>query len=119
MLSFVRQNARWLGAGFLLTFASAFGQTWFIALFAGAIKQEHGLTDGSWGTLYTGATLSAAALMFLRGSAADTVRLSHLAPAMAAVFALAAVGMAAAESIWLLGLSLFLLRFCGQGMFSH
>ncbi|MGJ3263082.1 MAG: MFS transporter [Salinarimonas sp.] len=119
MLSFIRENVRWLGAGFLLTFASAFGQTWFIALFARPIKDAHGLTDGGWGTLYTIATLAAAALMFWRGSVADTMRLSHLAPLTAAAFALAAVGMAAAESIWLLGLSLFLLRFCGQGMFSH
>jgi len=38
---------------------------------------------------------------------------------MTLVFALAAVVMATAQSLWLLGLTLFLLRFCGQGMFSH
>ncbi|WP_188915027.1 MFS transporter [Salinarimonas ramus] len=119
MHTFLRENARWIGAGFLLTFASAFGQTWFIALFAGAIKAEHGLTDGSWGTLYTIATLSAAGLMFWRGSMADTMRLAHLAPLTAGIFALAAIGMAAAQSIWMLGICVFLLRFCGQGMFSH
>ncbi|MGP9818462.1 MFS transporter [Salinarimonas sp. NSM] len=119
MPSFIRENARWLAAGFLLTFASAFGQTWFIALFAGAIKQEHGLSDGGWGTLYTAATLSAAALMFWRGALADTMPLSRLAPLTACAFALAALGMAGAQSLWLLGASVFLLRFCGQGMFSH
>lgn len=119
MLSFLRSNLRWLSAGFLLTFASAFGQTWFISLFAGAIKAEHDLTDGSWGSLYTVATLCAAGLMFWRGSVADTVRLSRLAPIMALVFAVACIGMAVAQSVWFLGVSLFLLRFCGQGMFSH
>ena len=119
MLQFVRDNIRWLGAGFLLTFASAFGQTWFISLFAGFIKTEHGLTDGSWGSLYTVATLTAAALMFWRGSMADSVRLVRLAPATALVFAAAALGMALSQSLWVLGVSLFLLRFCGQGMFSH
>ncbi|NNU82105.1 MFS transporter [Halovulum dunhuangense] len=119
MMAFVRTNLRWLAAGFLLTFASAFGQTWFISLFAGAIKSEYGLTDGAWGSLYTVATLSAAGLMFWRGAVADTVRLSRLAPVMAGFFALAGIGMASAGSVWLLGLSLFLLRFCGQGMFSH
>ncbi|MGY6705367.1 MFS transporter [Roseinatronobacter sp.] len=116
---FLRQNLRWLSAGFVLTFVSAFGQTWFISLFAGAIKAEHGLTDGSWGSLYTVATLCAAALMFWRGSLADTIPLSRLAPAVAAIFAIAALGMALAHSVWVLGISLFLLRFCGQGMFSH
>ncbi|MBR3371279.1 MAG: MFS transporter [Rhodobacteraceae bacterium] len=116
---FLRHNLRWLSAGFLLTFVSAFGQTWFISLFAGAIKAEHGLTDGSWGSLYTIATLSAAALMFWRGSLADTIALSRLAPAVTVLFAIAALGMALAQSVWVLGIALFLLRFCGQGMFSH
>ena len=119
MLEFLLHNIRWLGAGFLLTFASAFGQTWFISLFAGHIKAEYGLTDGSWGSLYTVATLSAAALMFWRGSLADSMRLSRLAPAIAALFAVAALGMAFGHAIWLLGLSLVLLRFCGQSMFGH
>ncbi len=119
MMTFLRTNLRWLAAGFLLTFASAFGQTWFISLFAGAIKSEYGLSDGAWGSLYTVATLSAAGLMFWRGSVADTVRLSRLAPVTAGVFALAGLAMASAGSVWLLGVSLFVLRFCGQGMFSH
>lgn len=116
---FLKQNLRWLSAGFVLTFVSAFGQTWFISLFAGAIKAEHGLTDGSWGSLYTVATLCAAALMFWRGSLADTIALSRLVPAVTVIFAIAAVGMALAQSVWVLGIALFLLRFCGQGMFSH
>lgn len=57
MLQFLIENRRWLGAGFLLIYASAFGQTWFISLFAGEIKAAHGLTDGAWGSLYTVATL--------------------------------------------------------------
>ncbi|MBM9594773.1 MFS transporter [Roseitranquillus sediminis] len=119
MLLFLRDNLRWLSAGFLLTFASGFGQTWFISLFAGFIKDEHGLTDGSWGGLYTIATLSAAALMFWRGSMADSVRIERLAPATALVFAAAAMAMAFVQSLWLLGITIFLLRFCGQGMFTH
>ena len=119
MLSFLKRNLRWLATGFLLTFASAFGQTWFISLFAGAIKAEHGLTDGSWGSLYTVATLCAAGVMFWRGSVADTMRLSRLAPVIALLFAAAGIGMALAGSVWMLGVCLFFLRFCGQGMFSH
>lgn len=119
MLQFLRLNARWLSAGFLLTFTSAFGQTWFISLFAEFIKDRHGLTDGSWGGIYTAATLSAAALMFWRGSLADTVPLSRLAPAVTLLFAAGALGLAFAPSILALGIALFVLRFCGQGMFGH
>lgn len=118
-LHFLTTNLRWLGVGFLLTFASAFGQTWFISLFAGDIKLAYGLSDGAWGSLYTVATLASAALMFWRGSLADTVPLSRLAPIMALVFAAAGLAMATGHSIWVLGITLFLLRFCGQGMFTH
>lgn len=119
LLHFLTTNRRWLGVGFLLTFASAFGQTWFISLFAGDIKAVHGLSDGAWGSLYTVATLASAALMFWRGSLADTVPLSRLAPLMTLLFAGAALAMATGQSLWLLGLTVFLLRFCGQGMFTH
>jgi sugar phosphate permease len=119
MFRFLIENRRWLGAGVLLTYASGFGQTWFIALFAGAIQMEHGLSAGDWGGLYTLATLSAAALMFWRGSVADTVPLSRLAPVTALVFAAAAAGMAMTQSVVVLGLCVFALRFCGQGMFGH
>jgi MFS family permease len=119
MIGFLRSNARWLAPGFLLTFASAFGQTWFISLFAGQIRVEYGLSDGQWGGLYTLATLLAAALLFARGALADTMALSRLAPLTALGFALAALVMALGHSPWTLGLAVFGLRFCGQGMFPH
>jgi sugar phosphate permease len=119
MIDFLRRNARWLGAGLLLTFASAFGQTWFISLFAGEIRVVHGLTDGQWGSLYTLATLASAALLFARGALADTMPLGRLAPGVALLFAVAAVLMAFAPSVWVLGVAVFGLRFCGQGMFGH
>jgi hypothetical protein len=36
-VTFFRVNARWLGAGFLLSFTSSFGQTFFISIFSGQI----------------------------------------------------------------------------------
>lgn len=119
MFAFLVHNSRWLGTGLLLAFASSFGQTWFISLFAGEIRAAHGLSDGGWGALYTGATLSSAGLLLWRGSLADTMPLSRLAPLTALLFAGAAMMMALGQSLWLLAVTVFLLRFCGQGMFSH
>ena len=119
MLNFLINNRRWLGVGLLLTFASSFGQTWFISLFADFIKAEYGLTDGSWGSIYTVATLCSAALMFWQGAIVDRVAMERLAPVLALLFACAAIGMASGSGLWILGLSVFLLRFCGQGMFGH
>ena len=119
MLSFLSENRRWLGTGLLLAFGACLGHIWFIALFAGEIRAEFGLSDGQWGLIYTAATLSSAALLFGRGGWADTVALSRLAPIIAVAFAGAAVLMALGQTIWTLGIAVFLLRFCGQGMFSH
>lgn len=119
MLRFLADNRRWLATGLLLAFGSSFGQTWFISLFAGEIRAEYGLSDGDWGLIYTLATLTSAALLLGRGGWADTVKLSRLAPLIACAFAGAAVLMAVGPSVWTLGLAVFLLRFCGQGMFSH
>lgn len=119
MIGFLRGNARWLGTGLLLAFASAFGQTWFISLFAGEIKLAYGLSDGQWGAIYTVATLASATLLLWRGSLADTVPLSRLAPAVALLFALATALMAFGQGVAVLICAVFLLRFTGQGMFSH
>jgi len=119
LLGFLRLNARWLATGMLLTFASAPGQTWFIALFAGELRAAYGLTVGGWGLIYTAATLAAAVLLLARGGLADTVRLSRLGPGVALLFAAAALAVAAGGPVWTLLAGVFLLRFCGQGMFSH
>jgi predicted MFS family arabinose efflux permease len=119
MRRFLTDNARWLATGFLLAFGSSFGQTYFISLFAGEIRAAHGLSDGQWGLLYTIATLSSAALLLGKGGWADTVPLSRLAPLIALFFAGGAALMALGTQIWMLGLAVFLLRFCGQGMFGH
>ncbi|MEM9198590.1 MAG: MFS transporter, partial [Pseudomonadota bacterium] len=119
MLNFFLTNRRWIGAGLVLTFASSFGQTWFISLFAGEIKAAHGLSDGDWGGIYTLATLGSAALLLARGGLADTVPPHRLAPMIALAFAGVAVGMALHQALWLLVLLVFGLRFCGQGMMGH
>jgi sugar phosphate permease len=118
-VSFLRENARWLATGLLLSVGSSFGQTYFISLFAGEIRETYGLTDGQWGGIYTIATLSSAALLIAFGGRADTMRLSRLAVIVASVLAMAALLMAVGQTVWLLVLTVFLLRFCGQGMMTH
>ncbi|MGF1502675.1 MAG: MFS transporter [Paracoccaceae bacterium] len=116
---FLIENARWLGAGFAFSFLSSFGQTFFISLFAGEIKDAYGLSDGEWGTLYTVATLASAAALLRFGGLADGLRLDRLTVALLAAYAAIAAGMALSSSVILLGILVAGLRFCGQGMMSH
>ncbi|MEM8663965.1 MAG: MFS transporter [Pseudomonadota bacterium] len=115
-LSFYRRNAWWLGTGMLLTFASSFGQTYFIALFAGGIRTEFGLSNGEWGGLYTLGTLASALMLVKVGSLADTMPLKRLAIIILGLYALAALVMMSAANTAMLALAIFGLRFCGQGM---
>ena len=112
-------NARWLAAGMLCTLGSSFGQTFFISLFADRIMDTYGLTDGGWGTLYTGATLVSAALLVQAGRLADTMALNRLALLVIGLFATVAMGMALNTSPIVLFILIAGLRFCGQGMLSH
>ena len=119
LIAFLRDNARWLAAGFLLAFGSSFGQTYFIAIFSEPFRQEFGLSHGEWGVIYMVSTLASAAVFISLGARADDVPPRRLT--MIVVLALAAVclAMAATPGLWALPLLVFGLRLCGQGMLSH
>jgi MFS family permease len=119
MLSFIRQNARWLLAGVLLTFTSSFGQTFFISVFAGEIRADFGLSHGAWGGIYTLGTTVSALVMVWAGGLTDRFRVRVLGPAVLTMLAAACVLMASVPAVWLLPVAIFALRFTGQGMLSH
>lgn len=118
-LTFLRTNWLFLLAGFLLTFTSSYGQTYFISLFAGVIKADFGLTDGQWGGIYTlGTTLSAIAMIWA-GVLTDRFRVRVLALVVMVGLAMACLAMAANTS-WLILIGVvFALRLTGQGMMSQ
>ncbi|MGR3806069.1 MFS transporter [Marinibacterium profundimaris] len=117
--SFLRQNAQWLGAGALLTFLSSFGQTFFISVFAGEIRETFGLSHGQWGGIYTLGTGMAAVVMVWAGGLTDVLRVRQLGPFILAGLAMACLAMAFNPWAGLLFVVVFALRFFGQGMSSH
>lgn len=92
-IEFFRRNAPWLMAGFLLTFASSFGQTFFIAIFAGDIRGEYGLSHAGWGGVYALATMTSAAVMVFAGGLTDSFRVRLVGSAVLLGLAAAAVMM--------------------------
>ncbi|SLN56509.1 Major Facilitator Superfamily protein [Roseivivax jejudonensis] len=116
LIRFLRDNARWLCAGGLLTFLSSFGQTFFIAVYAGDIRAEFGLSHGAWGGIYSLATAVSAALMVSAGGLTDRFRSRGLGAVGLVCLALACLGMAIVSSAWLLPAAILGLRFFGQGM---
>lgn len=118
-LAFLRDNAAFLLAGALLSFTSSFGQTFFISIFAGEIMSTFSLSDGDWGLIYSLGTTASAIVMVWSGVLTDRLRVRVLGAVVFAGLAFACLFMAFNPYAALLPLSIFLLRFTGQGMTSH
>ncbi len=119
ILAFLRDNAPWLSAGVLLTFLSGFGQTYFISIFAGEIRESFALSHGQWGGIYTLGTTASALVMVWAGGLTDRFRVRALAPVILVMMTGACIFMALNPVWWLLPVVIFSLRFTGQGMMSH
>lgn len=118
-LAFFRDNTPFLGTGALLLFLSCFGQTFFISIFGGEIRESYGLSNGEWGMIYMIATGASAVVMVWAGGLADVFRVRTLGVGVALALAVACLAMALNTS-WLgLCAILFALRFLGQGMSTH
>ncbi|MGE0499395.1 MAG: MFS transporter [Rhizobiaceae bacterium] len=118
-LAFLRANGRWLAGGFLLCFFSSFGQTFFIAMSAGEIRAEFGLSHGDFGTLYMLATLASALTLPRLGQVVDRRPLRTVAAATIPLLAFACVLMAYSRHIVVLAVAIYMLRLLGQGMMTH
>ena len=99
---FLLENRLFLLAGFLLTFTSSWGQTYFISLFASEIKTSFALTDGQWGGLYTIGTTLSAVTMIWAGALTDRFRVRYLSLGVMLFLALACIGMALVPTVFLL-----------------
>ena len=117
--SFLRENARWLAGGFLLTFFSSFGQTYFISLSAGDIRREYELSHGAFGSLDMAATLASALTLPRLGQIVDRFSAQKVVMIVIPMLALAAASMALSQHIVLLFVTIYLLRLTGQGMMTH
>jgi len=117
--NFYFENSRWLAITTLLYFSSSFGQTFFIAIFAGAIREEFGISHTIWGTIYAVGTLSSAVLMFKFGGFADKREPRRLGSIIIISLALSCFGMMLVQHAWALPILIFGLRFFGQGFASH
>ncbi len=118
-IEFLTHNARWLGGGFLLTFFSSFGQTFFIGLSGSAIRARYDLTDGEFGSLYMLATLGSALTLPWLGRTLDLMAGWKVAAFCLPALALACVIVTVAPGLILLILALYLLRLFGQGMMTE
>lgn len=117
--NFLTKNARWLVGGFLLTFFSSFGQTFFISLSAGDIRAEYGLSHGEFGLLYMVATLGSALTLPWFGKILDHITPAQVTFLIVPFLAMGALGMAFSKHIIALVITIYVLRLFGQAMMTQ
>jgi MFS family permease len=118
-LTFAVRHRRYLAFGFLLTFTSSAGQTFFIGLFGPAIRDGFGLDHTGWGSLYLVGTLASALLLPWSGQLIDRLDLRWYVACALAGLAAACLAISIAQSLAMLTFAIFLLRQTGQGVTSH
>lgn len=116
---FLRENARWLASGFLLTVFSSFGQAYFLSLFSEAIREELSLGNGEFGAVFMSSTLASAVSLWLLGPLVDRLPVRGLALGACIALSLACMMMTQLASVWMLVITLYLLRLLGQGLLPH
>ena len=102
-----------------MMFATSFGQTFFISIFARQIMETYALSDGDWGSLYALGTTASGLTMIWAGGLADKFRARTLITVLLIIMAVFCLAMAFNSSVWLLPAVIFGLRLSGQGMLNH
>lgn len=116
---FLGADPKLLGFGIVTSFASSFGQTFFIALSGGEIRETFGLGHGDYGAVYSIATLASAGALIWTGKLIDRIDLRAWTTAIVIGLSAACLLMSQVESVALLLVTLFMLRHFGQGLLSH
>lgn len=105
--------------GFLMTFFSSFGQTFFISLFGGEIRDEFSLSHGEFGLIFSVATLSSGLMLMWLGRLIDHIDLRVFTAGVCAGLTIACAFIGLVAGPVLLGLAIFFLRFMGQALMVH
>ena len=105
--------------GFIFTFFSSFGQSYFLGLFNSSIRETLSITHGQFGSIYAIATLSSSLLLIWVGKKIDDVNIFKFAIFVAILLSFSCFFFSKVSSVIFLFIGVFLMRFSGQGMMSH
>lgn len=118
-LAFALKERKLLSFAVSLTFFSSFGQTFLISLFVPFYLSAFDLSNASFGSIYSVATLFSAFMLPYLGQWIDRIPLRQYSLYVAAGLLGSAILMAVSWHISLLFVSLLMLRLTGQGLSGH
>ena len=105
--------------GFIFTFFSSFGQSFFLGLFNAPIRKELDISHGQFGTIYALATICSSLLLIWVGKKIDDFKLLHYSLFVVILLSISSLLFSFINNIYFLAIGIFLMRFSGQGLMSH
>jgi len=119
IIDIVRSNFKIIIFGFVFTFFSSIGQSFFIGLFNSNIRQELNITHGEFGTIYGIATLCSSLTLIWLGKKIDDLKLVNYSFLVVIFLSLAALFFSFINGLIFLAIGIFFLRLSGQGLMAH
>ncbi len=105
--------------GFIFTFFSSFGQSFFLGLFNAPIRKELDISHGQFGTIYASATICSSLLLIWVGKKIDDFKLLYYSLFVVVLLSISSLLFSFINNIYILVFGIFLMRFSGQGLMSH
>ena len=105
--------------GFIFTFFSSFGQSFFIGLFNSSIRNDLNISHGQFGSIYAAATLISSFTLIWLGKKIDDIKLLYFSLFVIFLLFISSLFFSFINTIYLLFFGIFLLRLSGQGLMSH
>ncbi|MDB9705543.1 MFS transporter [Pelagibacteraceae bacterium] len=105
--------------GFIFTFFSSFGQSFFLGLFNAPIRNELGISHGQFGSIYASATICSSLLLIWVGKKIDDYRILNYSLFVVILLFASSLFFSFINSIYFLAVAIFLIRLSGQGLMSH
>ena len=101
--------------GFIFTFFSSFGQSFFLGLFNPSIRETLSISHGQFGTIYASATLLSSFILVWVGKKIDDMNIVKFASYVVVFLSISSFLFSQISSIIFLFFAIFLMRLSGQG----
>ncbi|MDC3125668.1 MFS transporter [Candidatus Pelagibacter sp.] len=105
--------------GFIFTFFSSFGQSFFLGLFNSSIRDALSISHGQFGSIYASATLLSSLVLVWIGKKIDDVNILTFAAYVIIFLSASCFIFSKISSVIFLFVAIFLMRLAGQGLTSH
>ena len=105
--------------GFIFTFFSSFGQSFFLGLFNSSIRDALSISHGQFGSLYASATLLSSIVLVWIGKKIDDVNILKFASYVIIFLSVSCFIFSKISSVIFLFVGIFLMRLAGQGLTTH